>query len=50
MSIGKTRGFLYSLAKLLGDVQAVKSGRVGRRIGRRLAGRATATILRRLFK
>lgn len=25
MSISKTRGFLYWLAKLLGDVQAVKS-------------------------
>jgi len=26
MSIGKTRGFLYQLAKLLGDWQAVSSG------------------------
>ena len=26
MGIGKTRGLLYTLAKLLGDVQAISSG------------------------
>jgi hypothetical protein len=26
MSINKTRGFLYTIAKLLGDFQAVSSG------------------------
>jgi len=30
MSIGKTRGFLYSLARLLGDVNAVQSVPKGR--------------------
>ena len=50
MSIGKTRGFLYWLAKLLGDVNAVKKGKVGRRIGRRVAGKATGRGLWKLFK
>lgn len=50
MSINKTRGFLYRLARLLGDVNAVKKGKVGRRIVRRVTGRATGRTLRKLFK
>ena len=50
MSIGKARGFLYALARFLGDVNAVKKGRVGRRIARRAAGKVTGRSLRRLFK
>jgi len=34
MSIGKTRGFLYWLALILGDVNAVKKGKVGKRVAR----------------
>lgn len=44
------RTFLYALARLLGDVQAVRRGRVGRRIGRRLAGKVTGRALRKLFR
>jgi hypothetical protein len=53
MSINKTRGFLYWLAKLLGDYQAVSSGnskKIVKRIGRRAAGRATGKTLRKMFK
>lgn len=50
MGIRNTRGFLYWLARLLGDVEAVKKGRVGRRIGRRLTGRVTGRWLGRLFR
>jgi len=46
----KTRGLLYSIARWLGDVQAVRRGRPGRRILRRGAGRASAKLLRKLFK
>lgn len=49
-SIAGVRSLLYTVARLLGDVQAVRRGRVGRRIGRRLAGRATARWLGRLFR
>ena len=35
MSIGKTRGLLYWLARILGDVNAVKKGKVGKRVARR---------------
>jgi len=50
MSINRTRGTLYKLARILGDVQAVRSGRVGRRIGRRVTGRYLGRGLGRLFR
>lgn len=50
MSINKKRGFLYWLAKVLGDVQAVKSGKVGKRVARRAAGKATGRLLGKLFR
>jgi hypothetical protein len=33
----------------MGDVNAVKRGRVGRRIGRRVAGKVTGRAFRKLF-
>lgn len=50
MSINKTSGFLYFLAKILGDVNAVNKGKVGKRVARRAAGRATGRALGKLFK
>ena len=44
------RGLLYSLAKLMGDYNAVKKGKVGKRMGRRVAGKATGKAMRKLFK
>ncbi len=44
------RSLLYTLAKLMGDVNAVKKGKVGTRVQRRLAGKATGRALRKLFK
>jgi hypothetical protein len=41
---------LYKLAKFLGDVNAVKRGRVGKRVARRIAGRATGRQLGRWFR
>lgn len=45
-----TRSFLYKLARFLGDVNAVKKGRVGRRVGRRVAGKVTGRGLAKLFR
>jgi hypothetical protein len=50
MRIQKTRSALYRLARLLGDVSAVKRGKASKRILRRLTGKATARGLRRMFK
>lgn len=44
------RSWLYWLAKVLGDVSAVRRGTVGKRIGRRVAGKVTGRGLGRLFK
>ena len=49
-TITKTRGLLYLLAKLLGDLQAARKGRVGKRIARRAAGRVTGKGLGKIFK
>ncbi len=44
------RGFLYALAKLLGDISAVEKGTTGKRVARRGAGKVTGRSLGRLFK
>lgn len=50
MSISKTRGWLYWLAKILGDFQAIRRGRIGQRIARRAAGRLAGRGLGRIFR
>jgi hypothetical protein len=50
VSVSSTRSMLYSLARFLGDYQAVKKGRVGKRIARRYAGKVTGRGLGRLFR
>jgi len=44
------RSILYAIARLLGDIGAVKKGRIGRRIGRRVTGRAAGKAMRRLWR
>ena len=44
------RGLLYWLARLLGDVNAVKRGKVGQRVARRAAGKGTGRLFGKLFK
>lgn len=44
------RSLLYLLARIMGDVNAVKRGTVGRRAGRRLAGKVTGRGLGKLFR
>ena len=50
MSIGKIRNLLYQLARILGDINAIRRGKVSQRIGRRIAGKATGRFLGRLFR
>jgi len=44
------RSLLYFIARLLGDANAVRRGTVGKRIGRRVTGRATGKLLRGLWR
>lgn len=46
MTIGKIRTVLYKLAKILGDVNAVKRGRIKQRVRNRAVGKITG----RFFK
>jgi len=41
---------LYSMAKAMGDYNAVKKGNLGQRVGRRAAGKATGKAAWKLFK
>ena len=50
MSINKTRSWLYRIARILGDVNAIKKGLIARRIARRAAGKVTGRMLGKLFK
>lgn len=50
MSLNKIRSILYGTAKILGDINAIKKGKVGKRIARRVAGKGTGRLLGKLFK
>lgn len=50
MKLNPIRNLLYFIARILGDVNAVQKGRVGRRIARRAAGKVTGKALWRIFK
>ncbi len=44
------RAFLYWLAKMIGDVNAVSKGKTGKRIARRMAGKVTSRGLGKWFR
>jgi len=44
------RSSLYKIARLMGDVNAVQKGKVGKRIARRATGKATGRALRKILK
>ena len=46
----KLRAALYMLAKILGDISAVKKGKTGKRITRRAAGRMAGKGFKKFFK
>jgi hypothetical protein len=50
LTIGKSRGWLYALARLLGDASAVKNGTIGKRIARRAVGKAVGRGIGRWFR
>ena len=44
------RSLLYLVARLLGDYNAVRRGRIGQRIVRRVAGKAAGRALRKTLR
>jgi|GEM_PF-1220665 len=49
-SFSQTRSTHYKTARILGDIQEISKGKAGKRIVRRLAGRATGRLLGKLFR
>lgn len=49
MSISKTRSKLYKIARILGDVDAVKKGKVGKRVKNRVIGKLTGKLLKKFW-
>ena len=45
ITIGKTRSALYKTAKILGDINAIKRGTIGRRVSHRISGKISARLL-----
>ena len=45
LTIGKTRSALYKTAKILGDINAVKRGKIGKRVTHRISGKLSAMLL-----
>lgn len=50
VSLNQIRNLLYRLASLLGDVNAIQKGKIGKRIVRKVATRTTMGWLNRLLK
>lgn len=50
MTISKIRTLLYAAARMLGDVNAVKRGKITERVVRRLAGKAAGKFLNKLLR
>jgi len=44
-----SKGFWYKLLATSNDVNAIRRGKVGRRIGRRVYGRLAGRLARKLF-
>lgn len=41
---------IYKILRISNDINAIRRGRIGKRIGRRIVGRITGKGIRRLFK
>ncbi len=48
--LNQIRSALYFLARVLGDVNAIRRGRIAQRIVRRGVGRATGRVIGRLLR
>jgi hypothetical protein len=48
--VATVKSLLYKLLRLSNDLNAVRRGRIGRRIARRAYGKATGRLARKLFR
>lgn len=50
VSLNQIRTVLYTVAKFLGDLNAIEKGRLAQRLARRIVGNLTGRFLGRLFR
>lgn len=41
---------IYKMLRIWNDIDAIRKGKVGKRIGRRVTGRAAGKTIRKIFK
>jgi len=41
---------LYKLLRISNDINAIKKGKIGKRVGRRVSGKASGKLIRKLFR
>lgn len=44
------KSLIYKLLRISNDINAIKRGKIGQRIGRRVVGKATGRLMNKLFK
>lgn len=44
------KSLIYKGLRISNDINAVKKGKIGQRIGRRTMGKATGKLMRKMFK
>jgi len=44
------KSFIYKLLRISNDINAVKKGKVGKRIGRKIVGRKAGSIMNKYFR
>jgi hypothetical protein len=49
MTINKIRNIFYTVAKILGDINAVTKGKIGQRIVRRTSGKVIGRFLNKIY-
>ena len=49
-NIGRFRSILYKTGKVLGDVNAVKRGTIGKRVTTRIGGKITSRVLNKIVR
>ena len=45
ITLAKTRSVLYLAGRVLGDINAIKKGRIGQRIANRIVGKVSGRII-----
>ena len=50
MTFNQVRSLFYLIARVMGDINAVRRGTIGQRLVRKAAGRVTGGLLSRLLR